>query len=339
VIRVWGMFEFGLVLLHLLGCEGGEPPGAIEEEGSAGSVREIGARTVHSVAWDTIFQIGGSPEDSVLLQPGHLTARDERVYVFDGGDRSLKAFDLAGELVWRLGRRGEGPGEFLQVIDLEVGPEGNVWILDGGAARIAIVSSDGEWVGTRSLGDEMTRDVLPLEGGMYLLVSHAPGDRMFSAYDRSGRRIEQVTVPDPDIGRAYWAGRQTMSAVSSSDHTSWVAPYLMGDLFLVYDGRKLRCQGELVEGGPFPRERYRELPPIWLVMARMDEDHVYTLAKGETDLALRILDVYDAHDCRYLYSLELPGEFRRLALTGDTFVLQVRDALYPTILGLRLIDR
>lgn len=275
----------------------------------------------------------------MLLQPRPLTARGERLYVFDYGDRALKAFDLSGRLIWRSGRRGEGPGEFVQPVDLEVGPGGNVWVLDPGVGRIAIVSSDGAWVGTRPLTDEVTRDVLPLEDGTYLLVSHAPGDRMFSVYDHEGARIERVGVPDPDIGRAYWAGRQTMSALSSVSHTTWVAPFFRGDRFLVYDGTKLRCRGDLVEGGPFPRERY--LPgeiPIWLVAGAMDEDHVYVLPKGETDLALRVLDVYDARDCGYRESIELPGEFKRLSRTGNVFVLEVRDVLYPTILGLRLAE-
>jgi len=331
----------GLVFLSLPGCEGGEPrPSEIRDETWADEGLELGSRTVHPVAWDTIFQIGGSAEDTVLLQPEPLTARNGRVYVFDYGDRALKAFDLTGTFLWRLGRRGEGPGEFVQPVDLEVGPRGNVWVLDAGAGRIAIVSADGEWVGVRSLGDEVTRDVLPLEGGTYLLVSHAPGDRMFSVYDSAGKRIDRVGVPDPDIGRAFWAARQAMSALSSVDHESWVAPFFRGDLFLVYDRTALRCQGQLIEGGPFPRERPRgERPPVWVVTAVMDEERVYALPRGRTDLALRMLDIYDAHDCDYRESITLPGEFRSLSLTGDVFVLQVRDALYPMILGLRRIDR
>jgi len=330
----------GLLLLHLLACGGGEPPDVIDEAGSPGSVREIGPRTVRTVAWDTVFRLGGAPEDTVLLQPEPLTARNGRVYVFDYGDRALKAFDRTGRFLWRVGREGEGPGEFIQPVDLEVGPRGNVWVLDAGAGRIAIVSADGEWVGVRPLGDEVTRDVLPLEDGTYLLVSHAPGDRMFSVYDPAGQRIDRVPVPDPDIGRAFWAARQAMSALSSVDHESWVAPFFRGDLFLVYDRTDLRCQGQLVEGGPFPRERPRgERPPAWVVAAVMDKERVYTLPRGRTDLALRMLDVYDAHECGYRESITLPGEFRTLALTDDVFVLQVRDALYPTVLGLRQDDR
>jgi len=344
-VRVTPTVKGGVYLLSLVLACGGES-GEIGDEVSGGgdeispgTVRRFGPRRLREAAWDTVFQLGGSPQDTVLLQPEPLTARNGRVYVFDYGDRALKAFDMAGTPVWRLGRRGEGPGEFVQPVDVEVGPEGNVWVVDPGAGRIAIVSSKGEWVGVRLLGDELTRDVLPLEDGTYILVSHAPGDRMFSIYDREGTRVGERSVPDPDIARAYWSARATMSTLSSVNHASWVAPFWMGDLFLLYDGTALRCRGDLIEGGPFPREAYRELPPVWVVAGVMDEERVYLLPKGETDLALRMVDVYDAHDCDYRESITLPGEFRTLALTDDVFVLPVRDALYPTILGLRLIDR
>jgi|SRR5690554_2290986 hypothetical protein len=58
--------------------------------------------------------------------PRTLATRGGTLYVFDHGDARLKAFDRAGGLRWRFGRHGEGPGEFANPLDVEVGPEGRL---------------------------------------------------------------------------------------------------------------------------------------------------------------------------------------------------------------------
>lgn len=307
-------------------------------EGQASETHRFGARYVRQAAWDTVFQLDASPGDTLLL-PRRLAARDGRVYVIDYGDHALKAFSFSGTLLWRFGRRGEGPGEFAFPVDMEVDEEGKIWILDRGRGvnRIAIISPAGEWIGTRPL-NELARDVLPLEKGEYILVTHDPGDNMFVVFDRDDDVVERGVVPDPRIARAFYTARQTMSSLSAVDHRSWVAPFVLGDLFLVYDRTSVRCQGQFVEGGALPQEAYQEPPPVWVVAAAMDEKRVYMLAKGETGLALKLLDIYDARDCRYIESIELPGEFRTMALAGDVFVFESEDP-YPTVLGLRLDDR
>src|SRR5688500_389809 len=73
-------------------------------------------RVMSSVAWDTVFRIGGSAGDTALWTPRIIAARG-LLYVFDSGDRRLKAFDDRGKPLWTFGRAGQGPGEFENVVD------------------------------------------------------------------------------------------------------------------------------------------------------------------------------------------------------------------------------
>ena len=47
----------------------------------------------------------------------------------DWGENSVREYSPSGELLWRVGRRGEGPGEFSAIMDLEFDATGNLLVL------------------------------------------------------------------------------------------------------------------------------------------------------------------------------------------------------------------
>ena len=85
------------------------------------------ARRFYDVEWDTVFR-RGSLTDSLLQRPRLIAADSARLYVYDHFRHVLMAFTDSGDLLWEYGREGAGPGEFTNPADLEVAPDGTVWL-------------------------------------------------------------------------------------------------------------------------------------------------------------------------------------------------------------------
>jgi hypothetical protein len=66
-----------------------------------------------------------------------------RVFVLDGQAQEVKIFDSRGVHLTSIGRRGEGPGEFLRASGLNVDGNGHVWVWDPGNQRFSKFSVDG----------------------------------------------------------------------------------------------------------------------------------------------------------------------------------------------------
>jgi hypothetical protein len=78
------------------------------------------------------------------LEIGH----DGTIYVLDGLNRVVHAFDERGLLRATFGGRGRGPGELEEPTALLWGPGGTLWIVDAGNARYAVYDPAGALVRT-----------------------------------------------------------------------------------------------------------------------------------------------------------------------------------------------
>ncbi len=69
-----------------------------------------------------------------------------RFWLFEGQAQELRLFDRDGRFVRTVGRQGEGPGEFNQVIGMAWGPDDNLWIVDPSNNRLSVVDTAGVFV-------------------------------------------------------------------------------------------------------------------------------------------------------------------------------------------------
>lgn len=92
--------------------------------------------------------LGESPPDEFGRITAVSTDKTGTLWVADALSHDIRVFDTQGALVRRIGREGQGPGEFLSVYSL-------AWVddvllaLDLGNGRVAEISESGEWLGTR----------------------------------------------------------------------------------------------------------------------------------------------------------------------------------------------
>jgi len=90
------------------------------------------------------------------LALGRLVAselsRDGSVYVIDFDNAAILKFKPDGELAWRKGRRGGGPGEFQMPYRVAVHPRGDlIAVYDIGTNAVSRFTADGEFIDRRRL--------------------------------------------------------------------------------------------------------------------------------------------------------------------------------------------
>ncbi|HWP13304.1 MAG TPA: 6-bladed beta-propeller [Ramlibacter sp.] len=83
-----------------------------------------------------------------------LDAARKRLYVVDAGgvdnaEHKVRALDLAsGKLLFEIGKRGDGPGEFNLPRDAVVGADGLLYVVDSGNFRVQVFDAEGKYVKT-----------------------------------------------------------------------------------------------------------------------------------------------------------------------------------------------
>jgi len=100
--------------------------------------------------------LGGIGLAEQFSRPSHITVSPsgDRIYVVDTGGvdsdmHVIHVFDgISGELLQDIGRRGTRDGELNLPRDVELGPDGRLYVIDGGNFRVQVFETDGTFVRT-----------------------------------------------------------------------------------------------------------------------------------------------------------------------------------------------
>lgn len=312
---------------------------------------DVPGRRLLSDRWDTLFRIGGSERDTLILQATRIGADRSGVSLADGFGGRVLRFDPGGRLLWRFGRRGSGPDELGRPRALEVDDRGRTWILDVANARITVLDPAGR-VDFRVPLDEVDRTVdglAPLDGDRAVLFAFDP-EAPFVTVDRRGDVERRRPFP--------WAGFETLSALATQMKLSgggpdgaWAAAFAFGDGFRLFE-----VDGSPRAGGWFPEEvsfpgvevrtsgsrlgrRQRvtrvERPVHGAVATALSRERLYVLFGGEGARASRWVDSYSARDGGYEGSFLLPRPVTEIAHGGDGVFYVTYDDPYPTLAAWR----
>lgn len=126
----------------------------------------------------------------------------KRLYVVDAGgvdkqEHRVRTLDLdSGKLLHEIGTRGKGPGELNLPRDAAVGPDGTLYVVDGGNFRIQVYDANGKFVKTfGGIGVQLGQFSRPkeiaadAEGKLYVVDT---GFGNFQIFDRSGLLLLDV---------------------------------------------------------------------------------------------------------------------------------------------------
>lgn len=150
----------------------------------------------------------GKPTMFDRLTSVTVDSKGDRVYVVDiGGVRSenhrVRVMDArTGELLFDIGKRGNGPGEFNLPRDVAIGKDGQLYVVDGGNFRIQVFDANGKFLNDfGKVGINLGNFARPKEaatdkdGNLYVIdagfgnvqIFNAEGQLLLFLGDRSGK--------------------------------------------------------------------------------------------------------------------------------------------------------
>jgi DNA-binding beta-propeller fold protein YncE len=118
------------------------------------------------------------------------------VFVVDTGNNRVVRFSASGEKDREWGRKGNGPGEFLEPVGVAIDASGQVYVSDNGNGRLQVFSRDGKFVsefkvaGWQSQVYSEPHLAIDDKGIIWVTV---PGAHEVRAYDRSGKLLRTIT--------------------------------------------------------------------------------------------------------------------------------------------------
>lgn len=170
----------------------------------------------------------GSGDDQLLRPAGVTVDANGFVYVADAGNNRIVRIDTGGEYNSQWGEAGEGSGQFAEVFDLDMTPEGEIAALDAANQIISLWTTEGEFI--EEFGVEL-RTYHPRGFGLSTFgdyfIADTGGARILQARS-DGAQVRQFGGGGAELG----AGQPTDAAVGS-DGTLYVVEPIAGALWQV----------------------------------------------------------------------------------------------------------
>ncbi|MDR1553184.1 MAG: 6-bladed beta-propeller [Prevotellaceae bacterium] len=112
----------------------------------------------------TYIKLDASTDDALFKCINKILIVGNKIYILDGSRsvQKLLVFNIDGSFEGLVGRRGQGPGEYLQVTDFDVSTNGSIHIVDGQSDRLFIFDSVFHFVSVKKI---------PFEVGIIQLLS------------------------------------------------------------------------------------------------------------------------------------------------------------------------
>lgn len=199
----------GAALIAVIGCGGNgeeraQPTRRFVLEDGGNTIRYSGAAPAHwRISRDLV--IGGESDGASLLGTIGALAVDGagRIYALSRETQEIVVFDSTGRQLRTIGRRGRGPGEFLDASGLDWDAAGRLHVVDPPNQRYAVFDTSGRYVAQRprpSWHDQFPWPGLFTARGELIDLVAMPGDSLlrpvFVRFDSLMQRADTFTVPE-----------------------------------------------------------------------------------------------------------------------------------------------
>ncbi len=139
-----------------------------------------------------------------------MAGREDRIFVLDSKISVLRMYSGQGRYIRDIGRKGEGPGEFVSPSSLVMDPrDGRLFVQDASRGRVSIFSPDGDYLESwhiKAWGWGL--NMVVTEGGMLYIDEPIPDPArpdvlnsglVMTGYSRDGKTGKTVEIPRPDF--------------------------------------------------------------------------------------------------------------------------------------------
>ena len=140
--------------------------------------------------------------------------RDQRIVIANIGTRQLRAFSEAGEFLYNVGRRGEGPGEFRNLQGMYLFADDSLAVYDLALLRVSVFTTQGEFVRatTLTVDDRFPEVVGVLADGSFVVSARS------RRYPQLGETIQM----------SYWVQRHGAEGEVLAEYGEFPGETLIG---------------------------------------------------------------------------------------------------------------
>ena len=195
-------------------------------------------RIVYSMTDVVTLGSEGEPEDGILFYPLKIRVdAQDNIYVSDAVDKTIKIYDRSGKWIKNVGKRGQGPGEYMAINDFDVTGDGRIFISDIRQRRVSILSNDGTFVSSFLTERGCERLKVDEEDQVYLQVSISSGPLGQSGSEDMKMIIKRTDLRGKNLreygrfpaGKFVWGPQKTNGGIVITGHvspdahaTSWI---------------------------------------------------------------------------------------------------------------------
>ncbi len=270
---------FLVILMFVVSCgqKGTKWQGTIEEEDGITIVRNP-KEPIYS---EDVFQLEEdlaitSPEDEELMfqNLNYLVVDDEEnIYVTDSKAGHVLVFNKSGEFVRKIGRRGQGPGEMIFPLEVQILGKKELFVNDTGQVKAHFFTLDGEFLRQVSTSKMPAFRLPKADSAGNIVASYAiagePIKSVLNKFDSELNPIcefaSSVFVSQPPVFQYFEMSRRTTYAwnVSRNDEIIW-GNFNKYEIFICDpDGN---CTKKIVkedDGVPITKEEEKKLIKEW----------------------------------------------------------------------------
>jgi hypothetical protein len=274
--------------------------------------------------------------------PGELVAAPRGgVFLFDHITARITYFNATGEVGWSWGRKGQGPGELMDVRAMSVDHGGGVVLVDQGNRRLVRLSPSGETLLEQPLEIEATYvdGIAPRDGG-YVLYTN--GDVPWMLLDEDGVDSHRLPAPSPEWEEMDFY--QRMGHVTAWGDDAWVFGFEVGNGWYVF-GEDAIAAYPYVEHTEFPvltvsvvrdgnttmtRKSVERVPGSALNLS-VRGDTLAVFFEGAGPHRARTFDFYDLETGTYIHSQSIPRATSAVLGESDVIYSLSRGDVSPLL--------
>jgi hypothetical protein len=170
-------------LMILVSCQQqkAEWKGTIEEVDGVKVIKNPNEPLYGEITYDLEedLSIGNEEDENYMFYRASFGGVDSdgNILVLDRGDSRIKKYDKDGKFMYSIGRQGQGPGEFEQILTLSLDSDNNIYVMDSGRYKVHIFNKDGEFKNSITLTRFIAGEFGIIKQGSLIAQTLSRGER------------------------------------------------------------------------------------------------------------------------------------------------------------------
>lgn len=141
------------------------------------------------------FEIGSEEkQEEILFKITDVKAdRDGNIFIVDYGNNCIKKFSFSGKFLKEVGRKGQGPREMINPLNIDIDQKGNIYVIDRGNRRINVYDNDLNYLRTIKLDNSISIEnffILPEDKLLVFRSARVIEDEYFYLFSNKGEYIK-----------------------------------------------------------------------------------------------------------------------------------------------------